>query len=47
MEMEEAEKVRYIREGMIEQERMKLHTAQGKRVVPVLLRLQNYLNDIE
>ena len=47
MEMEEAEKVRYIREGMIEQERLKLHTAQGKRVVPVLLRLQNSLNDIE
>ena len=45
--MEEADKVRFIREGMIEQERLKLHTAQGKRVVPVLLRLQNSLNDIE
>ena len=45
--MEEADKVRYIREGLIEQERLKLHTAQGKRVVPVLLRLQNSLNDIE
>ena len=45
--MEEADKVHYIREGLIEQERLKLHTAQGKRVVPVLLRLQNSLNDIE
>ena len=47
MEMEEAEKVRYIREGLIEQERLKLNTAQGKRIIPVLLRLQNSLNDVE
>ena len=45
--MEEAEKVRYIREGMIEQERLKLNTAQGKRIIPVLLRLQNSLNDVK
>ena len=47
IEMEEADKVRFIREGLIEQERLKLNTAQGKRVIPVLLRLQNFLNDIE
>ena len=47
MEMEEAEKVRYIRERLIEQERLKLNTAQGKRIIPVLLRLQNSLNDVE
>ena len=47
MEMEEADKVRYIREGLIEQERLKLNTAQGKRIIPVLLRLQNSLNDVE
>ena len=45
--MEEADKVRYIREGLIEQERLKLNTAQGKRIIPVLLRLQNSLNDVE
>ena len=45
--MEEADKVRFIREGLIEQERLKLKTAQGKRVIPVFLRLQDYLNDIE
>ena len=45
--MDEADKVRFIREGLIEQERLKLHTAQGKRVIPVLLRLQDNLNDIE
>ena len=45
--MEEADKVCFIREGLIEQERLKLNTAQGKRVIPVLLRLQDYLNDIE
>ena len=45
--MEEADKVRFIREGLIEQERLKLKTAQGKRIIPVLLRLQNSLNDIE
>ena len=47
MEMEEADKVRFIREGLIEQERLKLNTAQGKRIIPVLLRLQNSLNDVE
>ena len=47
MNMEEADKVRFIREGLIEQKRLKLKTAQGKRIIPVLLRLQNSLNDIE
>ena len=30
VEMEEADKVRFIREGLIEQDRLKLNTAQGK-----------------
>ena len=47
VEMDEVDKVRYIRDGLIEQERLKLKTAQGKRVIPVLLRLQDFLNDIE
>ena len=47
MAMDEAEKVRFIRHGLIEQERIKLRTAQGKRVIPVLLDLQDNLNDIE
>ena len=45
--MDEADKVRYIREGLIEQERLKLHTAQGKRVIPVFLSIQDNLNDIK
>ena len=47
VEMDEVDKVRYIRDGLIEQERLKSKTAQGKRVIPVLLRLQDFLNDIE
>ena len=45
--MDEADKVRFIRGGLIEQERLKLHTAQGKRLIPVFLGLQDNLNDIE
>ena len=45
--MDQADQVRYIREGLIEQESNKLHTAQGKWIIPVLLSLQNLLNDIE
>ena len=45
--MDEAEKVRFIRASLIEQERIKLHTAQEKRVIPVLLDIHDNLNDIE
>ena len=45
--MEETEKVKFIRAGLIEQERIKLKTAQGKRVIPVLLDVLDNLNDIE
>ena len=47
MTMEETEKVKFIRDGLIEQERIKLKTAQGKRVIPVLLDVLDNLNDIE
>ena len=47
MTMEETEKVKFIRAGLIEQERIKLRTAQGKRVIPVLLDILDNLNDIE
>ena len=47
MTMEETEKVKFIRAGLIEQERLKLRTAQGKRVIPVLLDILDNLNDIE
>ena len=47
MTMEETEKVKFIRAGLIEQERIKLKTAQGKRVIPVLLDVLDNLNDIE
>ena len=45
--MDPADQVRYIREGLIEQERNKRHTAQGKRIIPVLLSVQDNLSDIE
>ena len=41
------EQVRFIRSTQIEQERVKLHTAQGKRIVPVFLDLLNDNNDLE
>ena len=47
MTMEETEKVKFIRAGLIEQERLKLKTAQGKRVIPVFLDILDNLNDIE
>ena len=47
MTMEEAEKVKFIRAALIEQERLKLKTVQGKRVIPVLLDVLDNLNDIE
>ena len=39
--------MRYIRENLIEQERSKLKSAQGKKIIPVLLSVQDNLNDIE
>ena len=45
--MKEAEKVKFIRAALIEQERLKLKTAQGKRMIPVLLDVLDNLNDIE
>ena len=41
------EQIRFIRSTQIEQERAKLHTAQGKRIVPVFLDLLNDTNDLE
>ena len=41
------EQVRFIRSTQIEQERVKLKTAQGKRVVPVFLDILNDANDLE
>ena len=41
------EQIRFIRSTQIEQERVKLHTAQGKRVVPIFLDLLNDANDLE
>ena len=41
------EQIRFIRSTQIEQERVKLHTAQGKRIVPIFLDLLNDVNDLE
>ena len=41
------EQIRFIRSTQIEQEKVKLHTAQGKRIVPVFLDLLNDVNDLE
>ena len=45
--MDQADQVRFIREAQIETEKNKLHTAQGKRIIPVFMSIQNDLNDIE
>ena len=41
------DRVRDIRHGLIEQECLKLHTAQGKKVILVLLGIQDNFNDFE
>ena len=41
------EQIRFIRNTQIEQERIKLNTAQGKRIVPIFLDLLNDVNDLE
>ena len=41
------EQIKFIRSTQIEQERVKLHTAQGKRIVPIFLDLLNDVNDLE
>ena len=46
-QMANEEQLRFIRDTQIEQERAKLHTAQGKRIVPVFLGVLNDLNDLE
>ena len=45
-QMERVEQVKFIRKAQIEAEKSKLHTAQGKRIIPVLLGVDNNLNDI-
>ena len=47
MAMEQVDQIRYIREGLIEQERNKLHSAQAKRIIPVFLSVLDNLGDIE
>ena len=44
--MDPAEQVKFIRSAQIETEKNNLHTAQGKRIIPVLMSVQNDLNDI-
>ena len=44
--MDAAEQIKFIREAQIEAERNKLHTAQGKRIIPVLVNVENDLNDM-
>ena len=41
------EQIKFIRNTQIEQERIKLNTAQGKRIVPIFLDLLNDVNDLE
>ena len=44
--MNQAEQIKFIRAAQIEAEKNKLRTAQGKRIVPVLLGVENSFNDI-
>ena len=46
-QMANEEQVQFIRSTQIEQERVKLKTAQGKRVVPVFLDILNDAIDLE
>ena len=45
--MANEEQIRFVRQTQIEQERMKLTTAQGKRMVPIFLDLLNDVGDLE
>ena len=41
------EQIEFIRTTQIEQERIKMNSAQGKRIVPIFLDLLNDVNDLE
>ena len=45
--MANEEQIKWVRSTQIEQERIKLNTAQGKRLVPIFLDLLNDVNDLE
>ena len=45
--MANEEQIKFVRSTQIEQERIKLNTAQGKRLVPIFLDLLNDVNDLE
>ena len=44
--MEMKQQIKFIRTAQIDAEKAKLHSAQAKRMVPVLLNVENSLNDI-
>ena len=46
-QMADGEQIRFIRSTQIEQERVKLKTAQGKRIVPIFLDILNDATDLE
>ena len=45
--MANEEQIKWVRSTQIEQERIKLTSAQGKRMVPIFLDLLNDANDLE
>ena len=45
--MANEEQIKWVRSTQIEQERLKMNTAQGKRLVPIFLDLLNDVNDLE
>ena len=45
--MANEEQIKWVRSTQIEQERIKLTSAQGKRLVPIFLDLLNDANDLE
>ena len=45
--MANEEQIRWVRKTQIEQERLKMITAQGKRLVPIFMDLLNDVNDLE
>ena len=46
-QLTEVDQIRFIRSMQIEQEKMKLNSAQGKRLVPLFLDILNDAKDLE
>ena len=46
-QLTDEDQIRFVRNMQIEQEKMKLNSAQGKRLVPIFLDILNDVKDLE